>query len=37
LVAQSEDLGVTGVACGEYPSESAEKKANQSRKQGHER
>ena len=37
LVAQCEDLCVTGVAGGEDPSESVENKANQSRKQGHER
>ena len=37
LAAQSEDLGVTVVAGGEYPSESVDNKANQSRKQGHER
>jgi hypothetical protein len=37
LVAECEDLGVAGVACGEYPSESVENKLNQSRKQGHER
>ena len=36
-MAESEDLRVTGVACSEDPSESVENKANQSRKQGHER
>jgi len=36
-VAESEDLGVSGVACGEDPSESVENKANQSRKRDHER
>jgi len=37
LMTESEDRCVTGVACGEYPSESVENKANQSREQGHER
>ena len=37
LVAQCKDLCVTGVSCGECPSESVENKANQSREQGHER
>jgi hypothetical protein len=36
-MSESEDLGVTGIAGGEYPSESVENKSNQSRKQGHER
>ena len=34
---ESEDLSIAGVSCGEYPSESADNKANQSREQGHER
>jgi len=37
LVAQCKDLCVSGVSCGEYPSEPVENKANQSREQGHER
>jgi len=32
LVAEGKDFGVAGVACGEYPSESAENEAHQSRK-----
>ncbi len=36
-MAEGEDLCVTGVSCGKDPSESVENKANQSRKQGHER
>ena len=36
-MAEGEDLSVTGVAGGEDPSEPVENKANQSRKQGHER
>ena len=36
-IAEREDPCVAGVAGGEYPSESAENKANQSREQGHER
>jgi hypothetical protein len=37
LVAERKDLGVTGVARSEYPSESVENKSNQSREQGPER
>jgi len=37
LVPEREDLCVSGVAGGEYPSESVDNKANQRRKQGHER
>ena len=37
LVAECEDFCVTGVSCGEYPSESVENKANQSGKERHER
>ena len=37
LMSEGKDLRVTGVAGGEYPSESVENEANQSRKQGHER
>ena len=37
LMSEGEDLCVTGVAGGEYPSEPVDNKANQSRKQGHER
>ena len=36
-MAEREDLGVAGVACGEDPSESVENESNQSREQGHER
>ena len=36
LVAKGEDLSGTGVARSEYPPETCENKANQSRKQGHE-
>ena len=37
LVAERKDLGVTGVARSEYPSESVENKSNQNREQGPER
>ncbi len=37
LMSEGKDLCVTSVSCGEYPSESVENKANQSRKQGPER
>ncbi len=37
LVAESEDFGVAGVACGEEPSESAENEVHQDRQEGHER